>query len=72
MTDIPTSAPVAFRRSKSRRPSFPRLGIGASLAALCASLGNAFELAYVDPYTDRKLRSQVAPEDGDGRRDPDW
>ena len=72
MTDISTTAPITARRLNLPRPSFPRLGIGASLAAISGLLGDAFKMAYVDPYTSHGRQPQVAPDDDLEGRDPTW
>ena len=72
MTDISTTAPITIRRLNLPRLSFPRLGIGASLAAISGLLGDAFKMAYVDPYTSHGRRPQVVPDDDLEGRDPTW
>jgi len=72
MPDISAIAPIAVRRSNLQRINTPRLGIGASLAAIFGLLGDAFKMAYVDPYTSRGRRPQVAPDDALEGRDPTW
>ena len=59
MTDIPTTTPITARRLHVPRPGFPRLGIGASLAAIFGLVGAAFGMAYVDPYSRRRREPQV-------------
>lgn len=71
MTDISLIARTAIRRPTLRR-LIPRLGIGASLAAICGLLGNAFKMAYAAPYNNRGRRPQVVPEDDLEGRDPTW
>lgn len=68
MTDMSTTAPIANRRSNLQGLSIPTLKIGASLAALSAVLGDAFKMAYAEPFTSHDRRQQVLP---DGR-DPTW
>ena len=70
MTDISTIAPITIRGLDLPRPSFPRLGISASLAAISGLLGDALNMALVDPYTSRRRPPQVVP-DLEGR-DPSW
>ena len=72
MTDIPTIAPLAIRRSDAQRPSIPTLRIAAPLAAMFVLLGNAFSMAYVSPYSKDGRRPQVAPDDDLKGRDPNW
>lgn len=72
MTNIFTTAPITIRRLDLRRLNFPRLKIGASLHAIAGLLGDAFNMAYVAPYTDVRRRSQIAPDDDLEGRDPNW
>jgi hypothetical protein len=72
MTDISTIAENALRRLDLRRPKIPTLGIGASLAAIPRLLGDAFKMAYVDPYTNHGRRPQIVPDDDLKGRDPSW
>lgn len=72
MTDISTTAAIAVRRLIRLRPSFPRLEIGASLAAIFGSVGDALKMAYVAPYTSLCRQPEVAPDDDLEGRDPTW
>jgi hypothetical protein len=72
MADISTIAPVAIRRSKFQRLSLATHRIGASLAAISVLLGDAFKMAYVDPYTSHGRRLQVIPDDDLEGRDSNW
>lgn len=72
MTDISTSAPISSRRSNFQRPSILARRIAASLAAISAVLGDAFKMAYVEPYTSHGRRQQALPDDDLEGRDPTW
>jgi hypothetical protein len=72
MTDISTDAPITNRRLKLPRPSFPRLAIGASLNAICRLAGDAFSMAYVDPYTSHRRQPRIVSDDDLEGRDPNW
>ena len=72
MTDISTTAAITIRSLSRLRPSFPRLEIGASLAAISGLLGDAFKMAYAAPYTGRSRRPQIASDDDLEGRDPTW
>ena len=50
MTDLLTSAPLTIRRPHLPRIKFPKLGIGATIAALSTGIRQAFCMAYVEPY----------------------
>ena len=72
MTDISTTAAITVRRLVGLRPSFPRLEIGASRAAISSVVGDALKMAYVAPYTSRRRQPEVAPDDDLEGRDPTW
>lgn len=71
MTDIATDAPITIRRLNLLPRRFPRLEIGASLAAMSSLVGDALNLAYVAPYTSLRRQPQVVPDDLEGR-DSTW
>jgi hypothetical protein len=71
MTDMSTTTPTTIRRLNLPRPGFPRLGIGATLAAICDVMGDALKLAYVAPYTNLR-RPPAVPDDDLQGRDPNW
>ena len=69
MTDIATDAPIV------RRLNLPRLRfakIVASLVAISGLVGDAFQMAYVDPYTSFRRQVHVVPDDDLEGRDPTW
>jgi hypothetical protein len=72
MTDISTIAPITIRRLHLPRLGFPRLEIGASLAAISSLMGDALNMAYVDPYTSLRRQPQVVPDGDLEGRDPTW
>jgi hypothetical protein len=72
MTDVPTTAPITVRRLSLPRLSFPRLEIGASLAAISGLVADALSMAYVAPYTSVRRQPQVVPDDDLKGRDPTW
>ena len=72
MTDISTSPRSPSDALACQRLSFPRLAIGASLAAISGLMGDALKMAYVDPYTSRRRQPQVVPDDDLEGRDPSW
>lgn len=72
MADISTNVQIVIRRFSLPRRGIPMLGIGASLAAIFCLLGNAFKMAYADPYAGHGRERQVASDDDLEGRDPDW
>jgi len=72
MTDITTTALISTRRFSLPQPCLPRIGIGASLVAIVRLIGDAINLAYVDPYTCRRPQLPAAFDDDLQDRDPNW
>ena len=73
MTDISvTTAPITVRHLNLPRLSLPKLKIGASLADIFGLVGDAINMAYVEPYTIHRRRPQVVPDDDLEGRDPTW
>jgi hypothetical protein len=72
MTDITATAPITIRSPSLPRPSIPRVAIEASLAAIARLLGDALNLAYVDPYTSLRRQPPVVLDDDLEGRDPNW
>lgn len=72
MTDISTTDPTTIRHLNPARLSFPRLEIGASLAAISSLVCDALSMAYVDPYTSLRRQPQVVPDDDLEGRDSSW
>lgn len=70
MTDIPATTPVSFRRFSLPKFSVSWRATAASIAAIPAAIGDAFNMVYVDPYG-APSRRVIPDEDLDGR-DPDW
>ena len=72
MTDITTIAPITTRKLSLPRLPIPRVGIGASLAAIAELWGDGFNLSCVDPFTNlRREPPVIQVEDLEGR-DPNW
>jgi hypothetical protein len=72
MADMSTKAPITVRRLSLPRPNFPKLAIGASLAAICGVMSDALKLAYVAPYSSLRRQPQIVPDEDLGGRDPNW
>jgi hypothetical protein len=72
MTDLITTSPITIGRADPQRRKRPKLGIGATFAALFKAVAQASTMAYVAPYgTTRRQPSSAASADTDGR-DPSW
>lgn len=71
VTDSAPIVPIPLRRSGSQPLNVSGFGVGAALAAIPRLLGDAFKMAYVDPYAGRR-GPRVLPDDAPEGRDPDW
>ena len=71
MADNTTAAPITVRLSLPL-PSLPRLGFAASLAAIYGLVADAFDTAYVAPYTSLRKQPQLVRDDELEGRDPTW
>ncbi|RUW72571.1 MULTISPECIES: hypothetical protein [unclassified Mesorhizobium] len=72
MAEISTTTPITIRRLSLPRPDFPRLAIGALLAAMSNLVGDALNMAYVAPYSSRVGRPRAVPDNDLEGRDPNW
>jgi hypothetical protein len=57
MTDIEIVAPISIRGPSVMNIALPKIGIGATIAKIFRTMGQAFEMAYVAPY--RAIRPQL-------------
>jgi L-cystine uptake protein TcyP (sodium:dicarboxylate symporter family) len=75
MTDITARDlnPVtsATRRPHSLHIRLPKLSVGSTIAAMAASIGQAFGMAYAAPYQPSRRQATASPETEQGR-DPSW
>lgn len=69
MAYIPNIALIVVRRAYMPRLLLPGRGLGSSLDAMSRLLGDAFCMAYVDPYipSDRRM-----PDEDHEGRNPRW
>jgi hypothetical protein len=65
MTDLARTTPITVRHRTAFRIRFPRLRIGATFSALGALMGEAFSMAYVQPYFGLRRNSQEAFDERD-------
>ena len=72
MTELITTAPIANRLPSLSRTSLPKLGLGAALVATARAVGQAFTLAYVAPFTGRRIHDPTRSDEYFGGRDPRW
>jgi hypothetical protein len=50
MTDLAQAPAITVHHPPVSRPRSHRLGIGNTFSALCALLGEAYAMAYVEPF----------------------
>jgi hypothetical protein len=72
MTDLIASAPPTIRHPHLPRLTFPKLGIGATIAAVSISIRQAFCMAYVEPYKTPQCQPVIFMDFDLGGRDPNW
>ena len=72
MTDIIIITPIAIRRPGLPRLQLPKLAIGRAISEISNAIVQAFEMAYVAPFSAMQRNpSIVFDEDLEGR-DPKW
>jgi hypothetical protein len=72
MTDLINSAPLAIRRLRLPRVTFPALNIGATITAVSTSINEAFCMAYVEPFNALRHRPSILDDVDLEGRDPSW
>jgi hypothetical protein len=72
MTDISTTTATNIRQVDLPQQGRPRRTVGASLGAFFGLIGDAYKMAYVDPYTGLRRQLQTIPDDEIAGRDPSW
>jgi hypothetical protein len=72
MTDLITRAPLTIGRLRLLRARFPRLGIGATITAVPASIMRAYCMAYVEPFKVHGRQPVIVSDADLEGRDPKW
>jgi hypothetical protein len=73
MPDISATAQTTIRRLRLLRRGVSGLAIGGAwLGAISRLVGDAFGMAYAEPYTSLRRQPQSRPDDDLGGRDPSW
>ena len=73
MTDITSTTPITLRRPRLLRLEIPKLEIGKKAEAVSKAVMQAFEMAYVAPFSIPQRKVPVAVDDADLEgRDPNW
>jgi hypothetical protein len=72
MTDIFTTTPIFIRRPSLLRLELPKLGIGTATAATSKAIMQAFEMAYVAPFSTTQRKPPIAFDADLEGRDPNW
>ena len=72
MTDIATTTPISLHRPSLPRLQLPKLDIGRAISEISGAIVQAFEMAYVAPFSSMQPKHPI-PLDADLEgRDPDW
>ena len=71
MTNIIT-APIAIRRPSLPRLELPKLGIGHAISEISSTIMQAFEMAYVAPFSAMQRKSSIVFDEDLQGRDPKW
>ncbi len=72
MTDLTHIAPLAIRHLRLPRLRFPKLGLGATIAAVPTGITQAYSMAYVEPFKTRKRQPLISSDADLEGRDPNW
>jgi hypothetical protein len=72
MTDIIITRPISLRSPSLPRLVFPKLGIGRVISKISTSIVQAFEMAYVAPFSAMQRKPAMAFDDDLEGRDPNW
>ena len=71
MTDIITTTP-AIRRPSLLRLQLPTLAIGRAISEISSAIVQAFEMAYVAPFSAMQTKHPIALDADLEGRDPNW
>lgn len=72
---IITTIPISLRRPSSPslpRLVFPKLGIGRAISEISNSIVQAFEMAYVAPFSVTQRKTSIVFDENLEGRDPKW
>ena len=72
MTDIATTIPNSLHRPSPLRLQLPKLGVGRAISEISNSIVQAFEMAYVAPFTAMQRRPSIDFDEDLEGRDPYW
>jgi hypothetical protein len=72
MTDFVTIAPLATHHLRPPRAKFLKLGIAAKFEAFSTGIGQAFSMAYVEPYNTPRHQPAIFRDVNLEGRDSNW
>jgi hypothetical protein len=72
MTDFTAYAPLAIRRHRLPRLTFPSLHFGSSIESFAQSIRRAVAMAYVDPFKAARRQPETYVDVDLEGRDPNW
>ena len=71
MTDIITT-PIAVRRPSLPRLRLPKLALGHAISEISSAIVQAFEMAYVAPFSAMQPKHPIVLDADLEGRDPNW
>ena len=72
MTDIIITTAISHHRLRLPRLELPKLGIGRGISEVSNSIVQAFEMAYVAPFSAMQLKPSIVFDENLEGRDPTW
>lgn len=72
MTDTIFATPISHRRLRLPSLEFPKLGIGRTISEVSNSIVQAFEMAYVSPFSAIQRKPSIDFDEDLEGRDPKW
>ena len=72
MTDIIITTPITIRRPSPLRLQLPKLAKGRAISEISSAIMQAFEMAYVAPFSAMQPKHPIALDADLEGRDPNW
>ena len=72
MTDIIITTQIAIRRPSLLRLQLPKLHIGRAISEISSAIVQAFEMAYVAPFSAMQPKHPIVLDADLEGRDPNW
>ena len=72
MTDIIIATPITIRRPSLLRLQLPKLATGRAISEISGAIAQAFEMAYVAPFSAMQPKQPIALDADLEGRNPNW